>query len=136
MGADELAIGELIVRSFKKLKSPMAEFQGESSNFVGFVYVYYILTRIHQCINGEETIVGVMKHKKDLATLKILEDESITIYTFSVEVPSHFGGNVEACHATVKMLSLIYGRLDGRALRPGKPISSSARSQAFYSSIV
>ena len=43
---------------------------------------------------------------------------------------------VEARHATVKMLSLTYGRLDGRALRVGKPISSSARSQAFYSSIV
>ena len=44
--------------------------------------------------------------------------------------------SVEARHATVKILSLIYGRLDGRALRVGKPISSSARSQAFYSSIV
>ena len=44
--------------------------------------------------------------------------------------------DVEARHATVKFLSLIYGRLDERALRVGKPISSSARSQAFYSSIV
>ena len=43
---------------------------------------------------------------------------------------------VEARHATVKLLSFIYGRLDERALRVGKPISSSARSQAFYSSIV
>ena len=43
---------------------------------------------------------------------------------------------VEARHATVKLLSLIYGCLDERALRVGKPISSSARSQAFYSSIV
>ena len=34
---------------------------------------------------------------------------------------------VEARHATVKMLLLIYGRLDGRALRVGKPISFSAR---------
>ena len=34
------------------------------------------------------------------------------------------------------MLSLIYGRLDEQALRVGKPISSSDRSQAFYSSIV
>ena len=36
---------------------------------------------------------------------------------------------------TVKLLLLIYGRLDGRALRVGKPISSSARCQAFYSSL-
>ena len=43
---------------------------------------------------------------------------------------------VEARHATVKLLSLIYGRLDERALRVGEPISSCARSQAFYSSIV
>ena len=30
------------------------------------------------------------------------------------------------------MLLLIYGCLDGRALRVGKPISFSARCQAFY----
>ena len=40
---------------------------------------------------------------------------------------------VEARHATVNMLLLIYGRLDGRVLKVGKPISSSARFQAFYS---
>ena len=43
--------------------------------------------------------------------------------------------SVEARHATVNMLFLIYGRLDERALRVGKPISFSARCQAFYSSI-
>ena len=42
---------------------------------------------------------------------------------------------VEARHAAVKMLLLIYGRLDERALRVGKPISFSARCQAFYSSL-
>ena len=42
---------------------------------------------------------------------------------------------VEARHATVKMLLLIYGRLDGQALRVGKPISSSACCQDFYSSL-
>ena len=42
---------------------------------------------------------------------------------------------VEGCHVTVKLLLLIYGRLDGRALRVRKQISSSARFQAFYSSI-
>ena len=35
----------------------------------------------------------------------------------------------------VKLLLLIYGRLDGQALKVGKPISSSARCQAFYSSL-
>ena len=33
------------------------------------------------------------------------------------------------------MLLLIYGRLDGRALRVGKPISSSAHCQDLYSSL-
>ena len=36
---------------------------------------------------------------------------------------------------TVKLLLIIYGRLDGQALKVGKPISSSARCQAFYSSL-
>ena len=48
----------------------------------------------------------------------------------------HLHVNVEVRHATVKLLSLIYGRLDRRAPRVGKPISSSACSPAFYSSIV
>ena len=42
---------------------------------------------------------------------------------------------IEARHATVKILLLIYGRLDGRAPRVGKPISSSIRCQDFYSSL-
>ena len=35
----------------------------------------------------------------------------------------------------VKLLLLIYGRLEGRALKVGKPISYSARCQALYSSL-
>ena len=65
---------------------------GEASNFRGFVCVYNILTRIHQRIKGEETMAEVMKHKKDPASLKMSEDEAITIYTLSVVVPSLFGG--------------------------------------------
>ena len=34
----------------------------------------------------------VMKHNKYLASLKMSEDEAITVYTFSVAVPSLFGG--------------------------------------------
>ena len=61
----------------------------------------------------------------------------LTLYVIIIDM-KHFQTVciVEARHATVKLLSLIYGRLDERALRVGKPISSSARSQAFYSSIV
>ena len=42
---------------------------------------------------------------------------------------------VEARHAMVNILLLVYGRLDGRALRVGKTISSRARCQDFYSSL-
>ena len=35
----------------------------------------------------------------------------------------------------VNLLLLIYGCLYGRALKVGKPISSSARCQAFHSSL-
>ena len=42
---------------------------------------------------------------------------------------------VEERHVTVKLLLLIYGRLDGQALEVGKQTSSSARCQAFYRSL-
>ena len=93
-GDDELEIGEVIVRSPEDLKSHTVEFQGEERNFGGFMCVYNILTRIHQQVNGEETIVEVMKNKKYLAILKMTEDEAITVYTFLVVVPSLFGGNI------------------------------------------
>ena len=44
-------------------------------------------------------------------------------------------GCVEGRHVTVKLLLLIYGRLDGQVLKIRKPISSSVRSQVFYSSL-
>ena len=43
---------------------------------------------------------------------------------------------VKGRNVMVKLLLLIYGRLDGRALRVRKPISSSARCQASYSSLL
>ena len=60
-----------------------------------------------------------------------LVDEIYLIFTFS----SNDDVNVEGPHVTVKLLLLIYGCLDGRALKVGKTISSSARYQAFYSSL-
>ena len=46
-GADELAIGEVIVCSPAYLKDHMVEVQVEASDFGIFVCVYNILTRIH-----------------------------------------------------------------------------------------
>ena len=60
-GADELAIVEEILRSPEYLKVHIVAFQGESSNCRGFVCVYKILKRIHQRINGEETVDEFMK---------------------------------------------------------------------------
>ena len=40
---------------------------------------------------------------------------------------------VEVRHVTVKLLLLIYGSLDGRALKARKPISSSARRHSIAS---
>ena len=36
----------------------------------------------------------VIKHQKSLASLKMLEDEAIIVYTFLVVVPSLFGGKI------------------------------------------
>ena len=43
-GADELAVGEMIVRSPEDLKAHMVAVQGEASEFGGFVCVHNILT--------------------------------------------------------------------------------------------
>ena len=91
-GAGELSVGEVIVWSPEDLKAHMFAVQGEASDFVGFFCVYNILTKIHQRIKGEDKMSEVMKHKNDLAILKMLEDEAINVYTFSVVVVSLFGG--------------------------------------------
>ena len=39
--------------------------------------------------------------------------------------------SVEWSHVTVKLLLLIYGRLDGQALKVGKLVSSSARCTQY-----
>ena len=77
-------------------------------------------------------LLEVYGHHAVIINIFGLINDSIYIRQSSLE------GNciVEGRHVTVKLLLLIYGRLDRRALRVRKPISSSAGSQAFYSSIV
>ena len=70
----------------------MVEVQGKASNFGGIVCVYKILTRIHQHTKREETMAKFMKHKKDLASLKMSEDEAIAVYTLLEVAPRLFGG--------------------------------------------
>ena len=91
-GAGELSVGEVIVWSPEDLKAHMFAVQGEASDFVGFLCVYNILTKIHQRIKGEDKMSEVMKHKNNLEILKMSEDEAITVFTFLVVVPSLFGG--------------------------------------------
>ena len=71
----------------------MVEVQVESRKLGGFLCVYNILARIHQCIKVEETMSEFIKHKKYLVILKMSEYEAITVYTFLVVVPSSFGVN-------------------------------------------
>ena len=70
-GDDEISVGGLIVRSPEYLKAHLVSVQGDSSDFGGLFCVYNILTEIHQRINGEDTMAEVMKHRKDLASLKM-----------------------------------------------------------------
>ena len=91
-GADELAVTESIIRPPEDLKAHLVSVQGEASDFGGLFCVCNILTRIHQHIKGSDTMTEVMKLKKDLSSLNMSEDEAITVYTFSVVVPSLLGG--------------------------------------------
>ena len=61
----------------------------------------------------------------------IVHRETPSVLPLSVLIELEAG--VEGRHVTVKLLLLIYGSLDGQALKFGKPISSSTRCQAFYS---
>ena len=90
----------------------MVAVRGEASNFGGLVCVNNILTRINQCIKGEEKMSEVVKHKKYLARLKILEDESITVYTFLVVVPKRTTKSVIAYLHT-------YGKWRDNSLQTG-----------------
>ena len=58
-----------------------------------------------------------MKHNKDLASLKMSEDEEITVYTFLVVVPSLFGGN----RTTKSEISYLptYGRWRDKSFQTG-----------------
>ena len=61
------------------------------SRFGGSVCPYNILTHIQQRIKNEETLTEVVKHKKHFSSIKISEDEVITVYTFSIVAPGLFG---------------------------------------------
>ena len=58
-----------------------------------------------------------MKHNKDLASLKMSEDEEITVYTFLVVVPSLFGGK----RTTKSEISYLptYGRWRDKSFQTG-----------------
>ena len=59
----------------------------------------------------------VMKHKKDLASLNMLVDEAIRIYTFSVVAPSLFGGK-RIAKPEIYYLP-IYGNCRDKSLQKG-----------------
>ena len=77
-GANELWVGEVIIRSPQYLKAHLLYTNCEGLNFVGLVCPYNILTRIQQRLEGEDTLTEVVKYKKELSSLKMFEDEAIT----------------------------------------------------------
>ena len=61
-------------------------------DFGDFICPYNILTCIQQRLKGEDTLSEVVKHKKDLASLNMSEDEVKKVYTLSIADPGLFGG--------------------------------------------
>ena len=90
-GADELRVGEVILRSAQYLKAHLVATNSEGVDFGDFICPYNILTCIQQRLKGEDTLTEVVKHKKYLAILNMFEDEVITVYTFSIVDPDQFG---------------------------------------------
>ena len=90
-GADELLVGEVIARFPQDLKSHLVVTNGEGVYFGVFVFPYNILTRTQQRLKGEETLEELFKQNKYLASLNMSEDGAITVYTFSIVIPSFLG---------------------------------------------
>ena len=90
--ADELQVGEVIIRSPQYHKTYMVASNCERVDFGSLFCPYNILTNTQKRIKGEETLAEVFKHKKYLSRLKISEDKSITVYTFSIVAPDLIGG--------------------------------------------
>ena len=91
-GIAELRVGEVIIWSPQYLKAHLVATNCEGMDFGSFVFPYNIPTRIQQKLKGEETLAEVVKHKKYSASLNMSEDETITVYTFSIFTPGLFGG--------------------------------------------
>ena len=78
-GADEMRVDEVIILSLQDLKAHMVATNCEGVGFGSFFYPYNILTRIQQILKRKDTFAEVVKRKKDLSSLKVSEDESITV---------------------------------------------------------
>ena len=70
-GADELQVGEFIIRSPQNLKVHLVATKSKAVDLGGFIYPYNIITCIQQSLKGEETLAEVFKQKKYLASLNI-----------------------------------------------------------------
>ena len=77
--SDELQVSEVIICSPQDIKENLVATDSEGEYFGGFVCPYNILTCIQQSLKGGEILAEVFKHKKDLTSLNIYEDEAITV---------------------------------------------------------
>ena len=89
-----MQVGEVIICSPKDFKAHLVMTNCEGLDFGGFVWPYNILTRIQQRLKGEETLWELVQNKRDMASLKISEDEARTVYTFYIVLPGLIGGKV------------------------------------------
>ena len=80
-GADDLRVGEGIIRSPLDLKTHLVATYCEGVDFGGFFYSYNILTCIQQILKGKDNLVELVKHKKYLSGLKMFDDEAMTLST-------------------------------------------------------
>ena len=78
-GADDLQVGDVIIRSTQYLKAHMVVTNCGGVDFGGLICPYKILTRIQKRLKVEENLAELVKHNKYLASLNISEDEARTV---------------------------------------------------------
>ena len=91
-GKEEITVGSHKICSAHDL---LALFQNEGAkavDFGGFINVYNYFIRIHSRSKGETSMEEHYKHKKDIKSLNLSEDEATVFYSFTITAPAPFHG--------------------------------------------
>ena len=91
-GKEEIAVGSHKVRSAHDLLALFKNEGAEAVDFGGFIDVYNFFIRIHSRSKGETSMEDHYKHKKDIKSLNLSEDEATAFYSFTVTAPAPFHG--------------------------------------------